>query len=525
VSKLPVPLKGPVRAVQYLRMSAEHQRYSLLNQGETIREYANEHDMKIVDTYADAGKSGVSIRKRLELQRLLSDARNGRLNGSVILVLDVSRWGRFQDSDEAGYYEFICRRSGYDVIYCAESFSRDEGPLAGVHKSLKRAMAGEFSRELSTKVFIGQRRRAREGLCVGGNIGFGLRRAILGPDGTPIRVLELGQRKYVNTDRTMLVAGPAHEVEAVKRVFSMFVDERREEHEIAAILNSEREPLDGERVWSGRSVNYVLRHERYVGNLLWNRTSQKLHGPRVRNPRAIWVRVEDAFVAIVDNAQFQGAQLILAGRTRQLTDDDMLAKLRALLQEKGRLSTPLIDKSRNLPSAWAYTNRFGTLERAYALIGYQTERPHPTSAGIATALRHRELIAVDITRRLEALDARVQQSDDARLMIINRSIKVGIIALLKNHGARREAFWLVQPTRQPQADFLVIARIDQELDLVHDYFILPATRLTAGHHKRLSLTRKSSIHAYRCDTLDGLERIVDHVGPPIEDEIEGAELC
>ncbi|MEO6246527.1 MAG: hypothetical protein ABIQ12_13930 [Opitutaceae bacterium] len=25
---------------------------------------------------------------------------------------DVSRWGRFQDADESGYYEYICKRAG-----------------------------------------------------------------------------------------------------------------------------------------------------------------------------------------------------------------------------------------------------------------------------------------------------------------------------------------------------------------------------------------------------------------------------
>jgi hypothetical protein len=33
----------------------------------------------------------------------------------VILVLDVSRWGRFQDIDESAYYEFLCRRAGMQV--------------------------------------------------------------------------------------------------------------------------------------------------------------------------------------------------------------------------------------------------------------------------------------------------------------------------------------------------------------------------------------------------------------------------
>jgi DNA invertase Pin-like site-specific DNA recombinase len=42
-----------------------------------------------------------------------------------IIVLDVSRWGRFQDADEAAHYEFVCKRAGINVIYCAEEFNNE----------------------------------------------------------------------------------------------------------------------------------------------------------------------------------------------------------------------------------------------------------------------------------------------------------------------------------------------------------------------------------------------------------------
>jgi len=47
--------------------------------------------------YADAGKSGIEIKHRKELRRLLADVMNGRAQYKAILVYDVSRWGRFQD--------------------------------------------------------------------------------------------------------------------------------------------------------------------------------------------------------------------------------------------------------------------------------------------------------------------------------------------------------------------------------------------------------------------------------------------
>jgi hypothetical protein len=68
----------------------------------------------------------------------------------------LSRWGRFQDADESAYYEYICRRAKIEVHYCAEQFGNDGSPISTIVKGVKRAMAGQYSRELSAKVFIGQ---------------------------------------------------------------------------------------------------------------------------------------------------------------------------------------------------------------------------------------------------------------------------------------------------------------------------------------------------------------------------------
>ena len=87
----------PIRAAQYIRMSTEHQQYSTENQADVIREYAAARGYEIVKTYADEGKSGLSVAGRDALARLLADVQAGKVDFSAILVYDVSRWGRFQD--------------------------------------------------------------------------------------------------------------------------------------------------------------------------------------------------------------------------------------------------------------------------------------------------------------------------------------------------------------------------------------------------------------------------------------------
>lgn len=89
------PPKGPARAAQYVRMSTDHQKYSTENQKDAIAAYAARHNLTIVRTYADEGRSGLRIEGRDALKQLIDDVRNRRTDFSVVLVYDVSRWGRF----------------------------------------------------------------------------------------------------------------------------------------------------------------------------------------------------------------------------------------------------------------------------------------------------------------------------------------------------------------------------------------------------------------------------------------------
>ncbi len=151
----PTPPSPLIRAAEYVRMSTEHQQYSIDNQASVIRQYAKDHSMEVIRTYSDAGKSGLTIHRRNGLQQLIRDVEGGKSDFSAILVYDISRWGRFLDVDESAYYEYRCRKARINVHYCAEPFANDGSISSDLLKALKRAMAREYSRELSAKVFAG----------------------------------------------------------------------------------------------------------------------------------------------------------------------------------------------------------------------------------------------------------------------------------------------------------------------------------------------------------------------------------
>ena len=289
------------RAAEYVRMSTEHQQYSTENQADRIRDYAQHHNIEIVRTYADEGKSGLNIGGREGLQALLADVQSKDTDFELILVYDVSRWGRFQDADESAAYEFSCKQAGIKVIYVAEQFENDGSPVSTIVKGVKRAMAGEYSRELSAKVFAGQCRLIELGFRQGGPAGFGLRRVLLDQSGQVKAELKRGEHKSLQTDRVVLRPGPGEEVRIVRQMYQWFVEQGVVEGEIAARLNAMGILTDLGRTWSRGTVHEVLTNEKYIGNNVYNRRSFKLKRERVVNPPEKYVRKEEALGTAVEN--------------------------------------------------------------------------------------------------------------------------------------------------------------------------------------------------------------------------------
>jgi DNA invertase Pin-like site-specific DNA recombinase len=279
------------RAAQYVRMSTDRQRYSIQNQAAAIAAYAHAHDLKIVRTYADEGESGLRIKNRAGLRQLIQDITSGEAHYAYLLVYDVSRWGRFQDIDESAHYEFICRRAGVKVQYCAEQFDNDGSVLSSIVKNLKRVMAAEYSRELSVKIHAAQSRIVRLGFRHGAQIGYGLRRELVDEDQQSKGFLKKGDVKALQSDRVKARLGPASEIATVRWIFDQCL-EGRSDARIARELNAHKVPTTTGRVWNRNLVCVILRNETYIGNIVYNRWSRKLKGARVSNPPELWVRGE-----------------------------------------------------------------------------------------------------------------------------------------------------------------------------------------------------------------------------------------
>jgi DNA invertase Pin-like site-specific DNA recombinase len=384
---------------------------------------------------------------------------NGDAIYKGILVYDVSRWGRFQDADESAHYEFLCKSAGIPVHYCAEPFVNDGAMQSMLMKALKRTMAGEYSRELGVKVLAGLKRLAVLGFKQGGCAGYGLERMLLSPDGKPKQRLSFGERKSIATERVVLVPGLADEVEIVREIYRMFVEDKDTVHGIANQLNRKGVPYRGSK-WNHYLVRQILSHPKYMGCNVYGKTSKKLGTPCIRLPESEWVRTPKAFAPVVTEPVFLEAQRVLAGRTICKSDDEVLNGLRQLLAKHGRLSWQLIKESPESPSPSTYRQRFGGLRRAYELIGYRN-----TDFGPIDLRRRTQAIRDGALQQIHALSpdkARiVRRASKRRSCLRLKNGRIVTVLLARSVESKFRRIWQIDPIRRECRYVTLLLLLDQ----------------------------------------------------------------
>ncbi|WP_440640380.1 recombinase family protein [Bradyrhizobium sp. PUT101] len=503
-----------LRAAQYVRMSTDYQQYSIENQAVVIATYADLHKLTIVRTYRDEGESGLKIENRTGLTELVEDVQLGRADFAHLLVFDVSRWGRFQDVDESAHYEFICRKAGVKVVYCAEQFDNDGSLLASIMKNIKRVMAAEFSRELSAKVFAGSIRLTRRGFKMGGPTAYGLQRRLVDDQCRPKSILTVGQRKSLLTDHVKLISGAPDQVEIVKSIFHEYL-RHKSQATIARDLNRRGIMNSQGRPWLGKTVGELLRNEAYIGVLTYNRKSKKLGAKVTRNPRELWIRNEEAIEPIVHRDAFRRVQKIMADGRVSIPEEEMLLRLRKVLMKKGSLSKTIINSSPGLPSMSSYLVHFGTLRNIYRLIGYNGNQ-----GWFDTYAAHQRWVALQLgnAARLrdafETLGCHATLNPSTECLRIDNAVNVVFrVARCRNYENRPLRWTLQYRVRWPKG-WVVAVRLDEKNEAIFDYVLMPSTWLTFS--RRMFWFSKDVYKGHtinRFDTFEALSRfLIERIG-------------
>lgn len=468
---LPPPLPAPdfsKNAAQYIRMSTDQQVGSPINQRDAIAQFAEQRGLTIIHTYSDEGCSGLSAEGRPELLRLIDEITSGRAEFRTVLVYDVSRWGRFQNCDESAFYEFLCFKAGIKVEYCAEPFANDASPLSAIVKSIKRIMAGEYSRELSEKVTRAKRRFAQMGYRQGALACYGLRRAVVDAAGLRQRVLQLGEHKYLSTDRIVLEPGPPHETRVVRWIFEQVASRGRKFRWIADSLNRRGVPCVGGRPWCLERLRKLVSNEQYIGNSIYNQTSTRLRSPKVCIPPEHWIRVEGTHEAIVSTALFQKAQAAMAGWNTRMSNEVAIERLREVLRRHGTLSTKIIAGEREVPSAYFYESRFGSLVRAYEAAGFVPAKSFAFLDGYTTRRRRLTTLRKQIVETFKSRGIQAWNESPMVQVVGTLRLVVQLGRCVCIEGNRR---WHIQVPVKPPVDWVLVERLAESGEIL-DYWLL-----------------------------------------------------
>jgi len=247
----------------------------------------------------------------------------------------------------------------------------------------------------------------------------------------------------------------------------------------------------------------VLTNEKYIGNNIYNRISFKLKKTRVVNTPDMWIKKEGAFEPIVQPDWFYTAQGIIRARGRRYTDQELIDRLRSLYQNRGILSGLIIDETESMPSTSVYVHRFGSLIRAYQMVGFTPDRDY-RYLEVNRFLRqlHPEIVA-RTEAQIAAIGGTVVRDPATDILCINDEFSVSVVLArcqTRDSGSHR---WKVRFDTSLCPDITVAVRLTPANQAALDYYLLP--RLDFGQ-PRISLADQNTLEfdCYRFDTLDYL---------------------
>lgn len=257
-----------VKVGAYCRVSTEKedQINSLESQKSYFKQYIeNKPDWELVDVYADEGVSGTQAEKRAEFQRMISDAKNKRLN--LILTKEISRFAR--NTKISIDYTRMLKDIGVGVIFINDNINTLDGD-GELRLTIMSAIAQEESRKTSERVKWGQKRRMEQGVVFGRELlGYNLKNGVLS----------------VNEE----------EAEIVRLIFYKYTVEGKGTHVIARELyESNIQTKRFKSRWSNTVILRLLKNEKYVGDL----TQKKTITPDYLNHKKKYNRGEEEQVYI-----------------------------------------------------------------------------------------------------------------------------------------------------------------------------------------------------------------------------------
>ncbi len=204
---------------------------------------------------------------------------------------------------------------------------------------------------------------------------------------------------------------------------------------------------------------------------------------------------------IVDHASFHTVRGIILAGSRRLSDDEMIERLKAILDQHGKLSGVLIDEIDEMPSTAAYRHRFGSLLRAYELVGYTPERDYAFIEANRQLRAFYPHLVDDVMQALGRSGAHVERDPHTDLITVNEQFCVSIILSRYEVTPAGSPRWTIRFDRGLDPDLTVAVRMDASNVTPLDYYILPSLDVHVGQ-LRVASENFLGIDAYRHESLD-----------------------
>lgn len=485
------------KAVAYVRASTDQQDLSIGTQLALIQTYADSHQIQVVHVYEDAAKSGLGIAQRQAMKSLLADVMKEPRGFDLVLVYDVSRWGRFQDADAAAYYEYTCRLYGARVVYVGESFGAETEPMSALLKAIKRVMAAEYSRELGVKCRAGQDRAIALGYQMGHLPCLGLRRVAVEQDGT-WRDLPLGRRKSLQNERIKWAPASDTESALVRRIFSMYVAIGGSIKGTALALAAEGVRSQSGRLLTPSMVDGLLRCEALAGNFAWG---VNRHATRIERGKRPASRAVGVIEPVVPRELWDQVQAKLWHRRRLCRGKEQLLQL---LRDKLRLQptlTVLDLEAAGIQHKKAFTKAFGSVSRALELAGrsgLDVEQAHAISR--VRGMRVGNAVVCDIRDLLHEQGIPCSVHPRSRMLTVGGQARVRV-QLTWPRMVEGNLAWHVLKNKQFSSDAVLLVRMTEEETAACFYL------LSYADYKRLPPWLRSS-GPESCPALHSTDELV-----------------
>ena len=171
----------------------------------------------------------------------------------------------------------------------------------------------------------------------------------------------------------------------------------------------------------------------------------------------------------------------------------------------------MIDEADHCPSSSAYQSRFGSLLRAYELVGFTPDRDYRYIEINRLLRRMHPQVLADTVAGIEQTGGRVEQDPVTDLLTINREFTASLVIVRCQETPAGSLRWHIRLDTGLCPDITVAVRMDPANAQAQDYYLLPNRDMT-GPRLRLGEHNGIALDSFRFDTLEPLFGMAARIG-------------